>query len=358
MMFLCIAIQQCREVGDSADRGFYYTEDSIFQLYTKDDIKSVEIAVNKNFVKKVIKDNKEYLGKRKDYEKKIYGNIYLSNDHLLKTIEAVEEWTNSQGSNISEYLDAYMISGRDTQGTVDFSGYFIPVIKVSNFRDSVYKYPIYKQPEVELCIDEKAAGQDTSVVTGLQVAWASSLIDIFHMQIEGAGFIEFPDGEKEMLVYYGDYVYSPEYLSKYLIEKGIFTAEDMSSGKIMKWISENPDSLNKVLAIDPADIFFIRSRNIPVGIGSVILTEGFSVAVDTSHIPAGSVLLAEIVMTDEQGNKKKDLRLLFVQDTGKSVKGPGMADMFFGVGAESGKKARMFHAEGRLWLLAAKTDTR
>lgn len=315
---------------------------------------SIELTDDKGSVLQALGHQKGYLERKKDGDISVFGNITLSKEHLLKTIEAVKEWYSSEGKQISEFLDAYQICGKDTQGTVDFTGYCILVVDVRRSRDSIYKYPIYKRQEENLFAERRTEEKEASEDQELQITWTSSLIDIFHMQIEGSGFIEYPDGSREMLVYYGDYVYDPEHMSKYLIEKDIFAEEDMSSGKIMKWISENPDSLDNMLAINPADIFYIKGKDIPVGVRSIPLTEGVSLAVDTSHIPVGSILLAEIPVTDKQGNVTKEFHLLFAQDTGKSIKGPGIADLYFGVGTENGKKARVFHAEGKLWLLLAK----
>ena len=109
------------------------------------------------------------------------------------------------------------------------------------------------------------------------------------------------------------------------------------------------------MSANPSYVFFKEGNGVVKGAGAIPLTAGHSIAVDPKYIPLGSTLLAKVPIADEKGNfVKHEYRILFAQDTGGAINGPGHVDLFTGVGKSAKKIACNTHHFGELWLIAPK----
>ena len=77
------------------------------------------------------------------------------------------------------------------------------------------------------------------------------------------------------------------------------------------------------------------------------LTAGYSVAVDRSVVPLGSLLWLSTTRPDGSAV----VRPVAAQDTGGAIAGEVRADLYWGTGDAAGKLAGDMKQKGNLWLL-------
>ena len=112
------------------------------------------------------------------------------------------------------------MDGEDNRGNMHFTGYYIPILKVSKKKDNVYKYPLYQKPKnwkgkmptrAQIDTDKALAGK------GLELCYSANLLDNYTMQVQGSGVVEYPNGEQKLLSFGGKNGYPYKSLGKYLI---------------------------------------------------------------------------------------------------------------------------------------------
>ena len=291
--------------------------------------------------------------------KKKFGEKLISKDELETTIKVLiaSQFNNTFGINSS--LAAHQIWGEDERGNVHFTGYFTPVLKVKKQRDSIFQFPLYQYPKgwegtlpTRKEIDEEGALDGRN----LEIVFAKSKLDIYVMQVQGSGIVEFPNGEKKLLAYSGSNKHPYRSIGKFMIEQGYTTKEHVSLKSIQKYFLQHPEQLDSILYINPSYIFFSpKDRIAPQGAGNVPLTSNHSVAVDKNYIPLGSCLLASVPILDANRNfSHHEYRVLLAQDIGGAIKGSGHVDLYSGIGSNAKFNASNLHHYGRIWLLLPK----
>ena len=123
---------------------------------------------------------------------------------------------------------------------------------------------------------------------------------------------------------------------------------------IRAWLGAAPPAEAAALMREnPAYIFFRRLPGLaadagPQGSLGVPLTPGRSLAVDPAFIPLGApVFLA----TRDPLDGRPIHRLMLAQDTGRAIRGPARADLFWGWGAAAAARAGPMQEAGELFLL-------
>lgn len=251
---------------------------------------------------------------------------------LEKTISILEQWQHVLPIGIEEELEAYHIWGRDKRGNVRFTGYYTPVISVSKQRTARFRYPICERPLNWQGRYPTRQEIENGKLANSTVAYAERISDIYNLKMQGSGFVEFPNGQRKMLLFDGTNGYP-------------FVRTNVSPS------SED----STATTTNPSYPFFQVVDSSPLGAGHVPLTDEYSVAVDNKYIPLGSCLLAAVPKIDKAGNfLGHEYRILLAQDVGGGVKGPGHIDVYCGVGSEGKQKAQYFSHYGRLWLLLPK----
>ena len=286
------------------------------------------------------------------------GNLQLSRNDLRATASELQMWLNDP-SDWPE-LRAYQLAGQDQRGNVQITGYYVPIMQVRHHPDDHYRFPLYRKPTTqpgqplpsreEIDFDGALEGQ------GLELAYTNSLVDNFFLHVQGSGLVEFENGERRLLSWGGVNGHPYRSLGKELIERGEIDREHISAQSIREWLSANPDQMREVLSTNPSYLFFSEGLTNPVGAANVPLTPLYSVAVDPSVIPLGSILLGEVPILDEQGQLQgHEFRLLLAQDKGGAIKGPGHIDWYQGIGEEAHFHAGQLKHFGRVWLLLPPT---
>ena len=219
------------------------------ELFTDTVLLNLEIAPSDD-LNKALKGSAKYV-RRKNRVYDLTKNISLSNAQIGETIEALEKWQ-TEGGELSDFVKMYQYRGEDSLGNVHFTGYYIPVLKVSKTKDETFKYPLYRKPSgswskltrTEIDTEKKLEGK------GYELAYSSDLLENFIMQVQGSGVVEYPDGSRKLFSYGGKNGQAYKSLGKYLVAQGHVPAENISLTAIRAWMAEHPDSLESLFEFE------------------------------------------------------------------------------------------------------------
>ncbi len=298
------------------------------------------------------------LKRRKQNYAQNFDNISLTLTDLETTIELLLLWQQTFPQGLEEHLNAYQLKGKDGKGNVKFTGYFTPELKVSKEKVGAYVHPIYAFPdnwEGGLPTRQEIDGQGVLEGMGLEIAYTQRLEDIYYMQLQGSGLVKYPSGENAYLGFAGSNRHPYSSIGKHIKNNEAIPLKNISMKGIKNYFKYNPDKIEPVLFTNPSYVFFEESHKKPLGAGHVPLTEDYSIAVDTRHLPLGSCLLAALPVIDQNGEfSHHEYKFMMAQDVGGAIRGNGHVDVYCGVGEEGQRKASALHHYGQLWLLLPK----
>ena len=288
-------------------------------IYTKVAIDSLKLpSINAKFLTALA--NQVALLKKADDQK--IGDLEVEADKMAQVVDIFRKAKSQKELTIA--LDAYQIKGDDQKGNVRFTGYYSPIISARRKADAVYKYPVYLSK--------------TNKDDEMTLAYVRDRHDVKSMCVEGVAYLQFPDGEKRLVAFDGDY-------------RKVYEEAENDLG--------NENEPKKVLARYTSVMSTKYEKSQPMGAAKVPLTSDITVAVDDDYIPLGSVLLAEIPILDEQGNLiRMDLRFVLAQDTGSKIQGTGHVDLYMGEGDGAKNRIKNMNKYGRIWLLLPKEKTK
>ena len=240
-------------------------------------------------------------------------------------------------------------------GPALFTGYFEPELDGSRRPSLRYRYPVYRVPP------ELPAGRPwltrrqilTSGVLegrGLEIAWVDDPVELFFLQIQGSGRIRLDDGSVIRVGYGGANGHPYRSIGQELVRRGIYSAHQVSAQVIRAWVRRNPAAGEELLYHNPSYVFFREVTDVPPGRGPLgamnrSVTALRSVAVDPAHVPLGAPVWIE------KDGAEPMRRLMVAQDTGSAIKGAQRADIFFGTGADAGRRAGKLRDPGRMVVL-------
>ncbi|MEM1327597.1 MAG: MltA domain-containing protein [Bacteroidota bacterium] len=327
-------------------------------IYTPIALDTFQLPIVDGKVVTALQRQRRLLHKKRQRFNRRVGDLRINLDDLTQTVDILESWQHLIPVGMEKELKAHQVWGKDHRGNVKFTAYFAPVIQVSKKPTAVYKYPIRATPKGlrGQLPDRRAieAGAIDSITQHL--AYARSKTDIYYMQLQGSGYVEYADGSRELFAYAGENRHPYRSIESYLAtnskQLGI---SNVSMQGVKRYLEKRPDLVDSVLNQNPSYTFFRRRQAPPTGAGHVPLTEGMSIAVDKKYIPLGSCLLAAVPILDEDDKViGHEMKYLFAQDVGGAIKGSGRVDVYFGAGADAERKANSFNAYGRMWLLLPK----
>lgn len=272
----------------------------------------------------------------------------------------------------------YQLRKPDNNPVGMVTGYYVPDLQGSRQQTPDYPYPLYRRPDDLLVIDlsdtypelakyrlrgrledqriipywdRAAIDGDRSPLTGHELFWVADPVELFFLHIQGSGRLLFEDGSWSMVNYAGQNGHPYRSVSKWLIDRGIMSRDQMSMQNIKAWARDNPDQVNHLLNTNPSYIFFLEAPGnpqSPPGALGVTLTPGRSVAVDRRYTPLG----APVFLATTWPNSDRPLhRLMMAQDTGGAIKGPVRADFFWGMGDDAGAEAGKMKQPLKMWVL-------
>jgi len=262
------------------------------------------------------------------------------------------------------------------------TGYYEPWLKASLGKKGRYTYPLYSVPEdlkvahlgkfhhrwkgdtlvyrmngdgIEPYYDREAIdGEKALEGMGHEIAWSKSPVDVFFLQIQGSGRLDFEDGSVKHILYGGKNGHKYVSLGRLLINRGHIPKEEMSMQRIREYLEANPYVADQLMYENPSYVFFKLSDVGPYGAMSSILTPRVSVAVDRRMIPLGSVLALKTSLMDYEKNESEQfLSLVLAQDTGGAIQGTRM-DLFCGSGEEAELLAGHLQEDSEVFMLVSK----
>ncbi len=228
------------------------------------------------------------------------------------------------------------------------TGYFEPVLSGSRNRSQHYPYPIYRMPDMQPPLPERAdidAGALENM--GLELMWVSSAVDAFFLHIQGSGLVRLDDGSDVRIGVAGKNGHPYFAIGRELVARNEIAAEEISMQSIRAWLNANPADAFDVMAKNRSYIFFRETgESGPVGAQGVTLTPGRSLAIDNSYLAYGVPIWLETTIPDGSDWK----RLMIAQDTGSAIRGRDRGDIFFGSDHRAGELAGMMKASGQYWV--------
>jgi membrane-bound lytic murein transglycosylase A len=297
----------------------------------------------------------------------------------------------SDGARARAFFEDYFVPleisrlGRDA-GFV--TGYYEPIIEGSRTRTDVYNVPVYRRPSnlfmrgySQASPDLPNKGQvfrkigrrklvpyydrgqiEDGVLEGrgIEICWLKDQTDLLFAQIQGSARVHLPDGSTLRINYdsYNGYPYTA--VGRVLIERGLFTRDEMSMQKIREWMEANPEGAKDVRRQNRSYVFFrevqLGDKDEAIGAQGIPLTPGRSIAVDKAlHVYGTPFFISGELPIESDKSKTPFHRLMIAQDTGSAIVGPARADLYFGAGPDAGKVAGRLKSNMRFVMLVPKS---
>jgi len=276
---------------------------------------------------------------------------------------------------LQDTLQVYALRAGGHRADGLITGYYEPVYPGSLTRTAKATVPVYGVPTdmVSVQLDslypelkgkrlrgrvegrvlrpyDDAATISTKGVNAPVLAWLTHPMDLQFLQIQGSGRIRLDDG-RQLRIAYADqngHPYRP--IGRWLVEQGELKKKDVTMDAIRSWANAHPARIPELLASNPSYVFFSKGPDGdegPRGSLNVPLTPGYSVAVDRTVVPLGSLLWLSTTRPDGSAV----VRPVAAQDTGGAIAGEVRADLYWGTGDAAGKLAGDMKQKGNLWLL-------
>ena len=206
------------------------------------------------------------------------------------------------------------------------------------------------------------AAIDDGVLNGrkLEIAYLKDPIDSFFIQIQGSARIRLADGTL-MRVNYDSQNGHPYYaVGKWLVDKGIYTREEVTMDRIRTWMTANPEEGKELRRMNKSYVFFretgLAESIEPTGAQGVSLTAGRSLAVDRRlHVYGTPFFIQAELPIESEEPATRWRRLMIAQDTGGAIVGPARADIYYGAGEPAGLISGRFKQPGQFVMLFPKS---
>lgn len=279
----------------------------------------------------------------------------VSNAALLETAKALlHRETNQPSGLFNQRFSLYKIGSTRNADNSYFTGYFTPEIQVQSYRDNEYRFPIYGKPARGTKLTRSQIDNGALQGSGLEIGWTNDIINLYFAHIQGSAIARYPDGKTRYMNYAANNGHAPRKISRYLKKKN-YVDGGLSNANIRRWLHQHPEKIDEVLHQNPRYIFFSLAGNKTNTATGTTIIPGHTVAVDKNYIPLGSVLLAEIPRIDHRGKRTgSDWKMLFAQDSGGGIKGPGRIDLYTGVGDIAERQTYQLTGLHKTYLLVRK----
>ncbi|MEZ5817855.1 MAG: MltA domain-containing protein [Hyphomicrobiaceae bacterium] len=261
------------------------------------------------------------------------------------------------------------------------TGYYEPVIEGSRTRQGKFQTPLFKRPAdlVTVVPETRAAAPgglsharrtaagfapfatraeiDAGALAGrnLELLYLPTPVDVYFLQIQGAGRIRLTDGSVVRVQYDGKNGHPYTSIGRYLIDKGLLAADKMSMGALGRWLKADVARAREVMNKNASYVFFREmpaDARGPHGAIDVPLIAGRSLAVDPSFHRLGAPVYVSAPTLTPKGHARPFNRLMIAHDVGGAIRGPERADIYFGTGEKAESQAGVVRHPGHLFALA------
>lgn len=379
-IFILIFISACSTTSQDA----YY-----FESVPWKEVQATEkTPADKELLTQVLKTNLTYLQRRKTAWYQFQKYSFQKTD-LINAINTVLQDIQNGHDVQSSLAVNFELLRLNTNSKPLFTGYYTPIVDAKNQRDNKYSIPVYATPKDIVTVnlddfDEKFNGKilrgrvDNGALKpywnrkqimqenklkdkNLELAWVQNKVDIFYVEIQGSGFLNFPNGTKKLLQYeqQNGKTYRP--IGNYLLKNGALDKDHVSMQNIRSWLAAHPESVNDVLNFNESFVFFKFNENdLPCGNIRVPLTPTRSFAADQSIYPGGTILLIDMPVpsnasqNDAAASQAKFTQVGVVQDVGGAIKSEKRIDLYWGAGGKAGQIAGYTKQMGDIYVLIPK----
>jgi membrane-bound lytic murein transglycosylase A len=239
-----------------------------------------------------------------------------------------------------------------------FTGYYETVMDGSLQKTAEFDVPIYAMPRDPALARADRAAIENGLLRGkgLEIVWLKDPVDAFFAQIQGSARVQLAGGETMRIGYAGRNGLPYTAVGKFLIDRGIYTRDEMSMDKIREFMEAHPKEGHELRLKNRSYVFF---KTIPLGKEEhagggqgVELTPYRSVAIDRSIHTYGTPIWIDAMLPIASEKPDTPFRhLAIAQDTGTAIVGPARADIFFGSGENIGTVAGRIKQFGTFVML-------
>jgi len=211
------------------------------------------------------------------------------------------------------------------------------------------KYPAWK-PRAEIETGEVSPDAPA-------LAWMRPE-DLFFMQIQGSGYLAFPDGRVVRAAYAADNGWPFVGIARPMAERGLLPPNGTSGEAIRAWLAAHRGAEAQAITdLNPRYVFFALETDDgghPRGAANIPLPDGRAIAVDPAHRGYGELYWLEADGGNLVGATASYRRLAVALDTGGAIKGPVRADLYLGRGEAAGLEAGRVRHPLKMWKLVPK----
>ena len=357
-----------QRVNKRQDLSFGVDEQLWGNVNNSGDLKSLVNAVDQSLkylaTPKAARDYRRYAGTEFNLERVRRSLVRFR--QLLVTAKSPQEL---QTAVESEFI-FYQSVGKDNQGTVGFTGYFVPTYSASRVPNAEYRYPLYRKPQsfnswskphpTRVHLEGKDGLQgNKSVLAGNEIVWLRDRMEAFLVQVQGSAKLQLTDGTQMSITYGGSTNYRYTSIGGELVKDGIFPEEELTLPRLLEYFAAHPQELDNYIPRNNRFIFFYETDHKPPnGSLSVPVTAERSIATDKSIMPPGALALIQApipqVSVTGELETREVTRYVLDQDTGSAIRGAGRVDVFLGSGELAGDQAGLLNSSGKLYYLLLK----
>lgn len=272
-------------------------------------------------------------------------------------------------------LLAVNVGGQEKK--IMITGYFEPLLEGALHKEAPFIYPLYPVP-ADLVQKGGEVGrldggrlvpywtrgeiESQNLLAGRELVYLNDPVEAFILQVQGSGRVRLRDGSLRRLQYAAKNGRPYRSIGKFLVERGAMGLEEASLPAISTYLKDHPEEVREILQYNESYVFFRwgdPDQAGPLGSLGEPLTPGRSVALDRECFPPGAPAFLfgrkpKFNENDEIIGWSKMQRLVFNQDSGSAIRGPGRLDLFLGYGARARATAGVLKGQGRLYFLLKK----
>jgi membrane-bound lytic murein transglycosylase A len=256
--------------------------------------------------------------------------------------------------------------GSGNKETTLYTAYFSPDFVGSTKQTERFKHAIYRMPgSVELKSKRREEIDFDGALSnrGLELFWVEeSLFDLYILHVEGGGRVRVQQADGSFKNYYLSYAgvngHKFQFISKYMVQRGYLTSSEATIENQRSFLEQNPSLAREIFASSPSYVYFKTTEDEPMGVNSIPLTEGRSLAIDTKVYQDVGVInfvkARKAVRENNQTYLRPFSRFFISQDTGGAIRGNARCDLYFGFGHEAEFIAHSTKTMGEQYFLIKK----
>lgn len=233
------------------------------------------------------------------------------------------------------------------------TGYFTPSYEARHEPEPPFTAPVRPRPA-----SAGATGPDREAIEASPapdaLAWMRPE-DLFFLQVQGSGVLQFPDGRRWKAVYAGSNGRPYLAIGKVLRQEGRLGDADSSADAVHGWLAAHRGAeADAVMRQNPRYIYFALRPDDgagPKGTAGAPLPPGRALAVDPSQHALGELYWIDADSPALAGAPQAYRRLAAALDTGAAVRGAVRADLYLGAGEGAGREAGLVRHRLTLYRL-------